>query len=117
MRDPRFGKMQQQLEDPDNSNDRCCLGHLCHAMNVPSELDNDGDPEYIFDGDSHSAYLPSGLAKALDMTTQGDFMRGIIVDGVVVMHMSGLNDDTDLTPAQIADVIEEQFEAGNIASF
>ena len=128
MRNPESGKTTGELEDPINPSERCCLGHLAYSMKADRRRNNIGPSvEYFYSGsDSWSTtYLPVSLAKELDMDKIGSFIKPITVDGIVKFNgaitefnsMSELNDDTDLTSAQIADIIEEQWEVGNIAPF
>ena len=128
MRDPKSGKALKKLENPENRHDRCCLGHLCHAMQAKSKVANfgsmhssDGGRDCVFyDFNDHRwthDVLPNELAKELDITFTGSFNTPIDIDGCEVSSMASLNDDTDLTPAEIANVIESQFKAGNVTPY
>ena len=128
MRDPESGKATGELEDATNPSERCCLGHLAYSMESDRRRNNIGPSvEYFYPGSASwsTTYLPVSLAKELDMDKIGSFIKPITVDGIVKFNgaitefnsMSELNDDTDLTSAQIADIIEEQWEAGNIGPF
>ena len=121
MRDPEFGKATGTLEDPNNPSKRCCLGHLGYSMKASRRWNViTARVDYFYGGDDSwsSSYLPISLAKELDIDNIGSFINPITVGGIEEFKsMSELNDDTDLTSAAIADIIEDQWEAGNIALF
>ena len=120
MRNPESGKTTGELEDPINPSERCCLGHLAYSMKADRRRNNIGPSvEYFYSGsDSWSTtYLPVSLAKELDIDKIGSFIGPITVGRDEFKSMSELNDGTDLTSAAIADIIEGEWEAGNIAPF
>ena len=129
LRDPEAGKALGMLEDPNDPNQRCCLGHACHALGADRKL-YDGKVWYGKDLKSPSA-LPSGVMDALAMWGRdGDFRASVSMADVRrivgrparldegidddekewIQSLSALNDGTDLTPAEIADVIEANWE-------
>ena len=121
MRDPKSGKCKGRLQDVTNPNDRCCLGHLGFSMGVTTGIKVDKcDNEYVayfYGGRTNGIVLPSALAKELDMTQCGDFVEVIEIGDAEYCSMSVINDETDLTMAEIADVIEAQFKAGNVTRY
>ena len=122
MRDPKSGKCKDQLQDVTNSNDRCCLGHLGFSLDVIIETKlNDNREAFIVYRYGHdwpsSSNLPRALAKELDMTQNGDFVKDVKIRGTRYACMSEVNDETDLTISEIADVIEAQFKANNVARY
>ena len=125
MRDPKSGKTKHKLENLENRNNRCCLGHLCYSMNGNSKVtsygcDIEGKDTVFYDFNDEvweHDVLPNELAKELDMTPTGSFTMAIDIGVISVRSMASLNDDTELTPAEIADVIEAQFRAGNVTPY
>ena len=124
MRDPKSAKHQGQLQDTWNSKNRCCLGHLGYSMGATIEHRPGGQGghksvHYSYGDVLHSnmSVLPVALAKELDMTQCGDFVQVIEIEGVDYCSMSSLNDEADLTMAGMADVIEAEFKANNVARY
>ena len=102
LRHPDSLKHKGKLENPENRNERCCLGHLCHALGVESDTDN-GYVRYL----ESVGTLPDAVASTLNITNVGD-VRPSIQYGDGMYHSLGLlNDNTDIDSAGIADVIEE----------
>lgn len=127
LREPGRKKAQGALEyhyDPDA---RCCLGHAGHLF-VPDTRKLDGD--YVFyDGRGNTA--GRRIQRALFITHAGEFRESVVVDrsrgiesdeevtlnddgNVLIGSCATLNDATDLTMAEIADIIEEQFKNNNL---
>ena len=124
MRDPKSAKHQGELQDAWNSKNRCCLGHLGYSMGATTEHRPGGQGghksvHYSYGDVVHSnmSVLPVALAKELDMTQCGDFVEVIEIEGADYCSMSSLNDSTNLTSAEIADVIEAQYKVGNVSPF
>ena len=126
MRDPKSGKCEGKLQDVLNPNDRCCLGHLGYSMGAAIEIRLNGYREKVVhysygDGiDSNVNVLPAALAKELDISKIGDFIKDIKIGDTSFACMAEINDETDLTIAEIAeiaDVIEAQFKANNVVRY
>ena len=123
MRDPQSGRCKDRLQDVADSNSRCCLGHLGYSMGATIEIRlNEYRVKAVHysygDGiDSNVSVLPSALAKELDITRIGDFIKDIKIGDTSFACMAEVNDKTDLTIAEIADVIEAQYKAKNVARF
>ena len=125
LRDPESKKTTEKLESSIKSNERCCLGHACHALSADREAFADGIVYY----DGEEGILPRSVEQKLNITHRGDFKEPITVrfmkrvDLPVGIRPYGteieandlieVNDFTDLTPKEIADVIEEQFRTNN----
>ena len=110
LRDPKSEKTQGRLEDPDNAKARCCLGHACHALGEERYVKTSGagypsQAPYIVMYAGDAGVLSEGAASLLGIQPDGLLKES---DGGVkgMYTLVDLNDDTNLTPAEIADVIE-----------
>ena len=123
MRDPQSGKCRDKLQDITDSTSRCCLGHLGYSMGAAIDIvlnqnRNKGvGYSYGDDKNINISVLPVALAMELDMTQKGDFIKDVRIGDTSFACMAEVNDDTELTPAEIADVIEAQYKAGNVAEY
>ena len=103
---------------------RCCLGHYCAAKGLQAvavkvyDLETGSKVLYTYDPqyEKNIYALPQHLAKSLGITKYGRFVQSVVVEGRQMVGLTDVNDYTDLSPAQIADVIEQQFAAGNFAT-
>ena len=126
LREPGREKTEGKLEDVEHPEQRCCLGHACHVLGAERHAD-EHEGEVLYDGREDEFTVP--LAKLLNVTPTVYFRRPAPVPkprshtfegtGVTVGFLSAakLNDDTDLTPAEIADVLERERAAGNIQPY
>ena len=123
LRDPESKKARGMLEDSKDKNSRCCLGHACHALGI--ERDEDKKYSVIY-YDCEDTNLPFGARNALDIDGRGSFKEPVNItsvhhnsltsvheDYMTAYDLIDINDETDLTPQEIADVIEDQFNTGN----
>ena len=79
--DPQSKKEKQHLENYKDSNKRCCLGHLCHALNLKMTKDAEYlETRYHDDENADSSFLPLSVAKQLDITVEGRFVRGFTIE-------------------------------------
>ena len=128
LRSPDAKKTTGKLEDFDDRRKRCCLGHACHALGESRRESISGHGKAVVQyGYDRALYqLPDSAAELLDITTSGRFKNAITVKHTVSGYegfsrlmtcLSDLNDDTTLTPSEIADVIEEQFKTDNFVPF
>ena len=131
LRDPESKKLTLRLEDAEDPKARCCLGHACHALGLPRSVDTEHELAtgsklvlVLYGEDEHtdrftSDVLPMNAAEMLDISVVGTFVKPLVHRGVQppYMSLSDLNDESTLTPAEIADVIEEQFEKDNLMSY
>jgi hypothetical protein len=103
-----------KLEDPDNPNKRCCLGHACHIFEVERQAS-----KFKVLYDDHSARLPESLVLKLGMWSV--YGSGKLVQyklrGLDVKSLSSLNDDADYTPQQIGEYLETVIEGGDDTPF
>ena len=125
LRDPESKKHYGELEDPSDSNARCCLGHACHALGIDRELQGDDDEIFVAYGGC-LGNLPNEAARKLDIDIMGCFKNSIEIRccnsrgrlQVTKCHnLTNVNDSTRLTPKEISDVIREQFEKDNFVPF
>ena len=123
LRDPKSSKNRGSLESYWDENSRCCLGHACHALDVEKE-ESKPDSAVYYDG--KDSILPKGARNALDIDHRGNFIEPVTIisvhpnslthryeDYFTAYDLIDVNDNTNLTPKEIADVIEEQFENDN----
>ena len=122
LRSPKAKKTTLKLEDFKKPNKRCCLGHACHALGIKREVleSNYSLGNSIVHYENEPTYLPEEAYEKLDITSEGRFVTPVELDhihkyykGDVYKNLARINDHTALTPAEIADVIEEQFKANN----
>ena len=112
LRDPQSKKKVNKLEDLDNSNVRCCLGHACHALGIERKV--------VYFPNGFVAYgnktetLPFSACNMLNMEPNGKFKKEVLVEDEPYWSLARINDNTDLTPQEMADVIEDQFENDNL---
>ena len=110
LRDPESKKTRGVLESSEDENARCCLGHACHALGIPRIAPSDSG--YIL-YHSESKSLPMYARRALMVSRCGVFKNSIVIDNKEFNNIAQVNDMTALTPQEIADVIEDQFDNNN----
>jgi hypothetical protein len=114
---PETKKFTENLENPEDPEARCCLGHACHVLAPETRnLDNDGDVLY---GDD-VAFLPDSLVEQLGMWTYegGANDRDIFADlGYRACCLSVLNDNTDISPQEIGEYLQTVIMGGEHTPF
>lgn len=124
LRAPGRRKTKYRLEDPADPEARCCLGHACAALPGLAErsmgalsdhcaIREYGRVEGVYYDDADGG-MPDAVCMALGVGPHAAFRRPVEIDGRACESAADLNDYTDLTPAEIADVLEEQFSNGNM---
>ena len=119
LRSPEAKKTCSKLEDPEKPNHRCCLGHACYVLGLTRTVEEIQDDIFNYDAvyyDNGYSYLPISACEMLDINPDGDFKEVINVtmnQKQFCKNLAELNDDTELQPAEIADIIEENFKANN----
>ena len=120
LRDPASRKVKGMLESVDEPNYRCCLGHLCHALGVPRH----GDYQEVNYGmaigearDINWSQLPAYVAQQVGITEAGDFIHPVVYERFEYGSLADLNDETEITPQEIADIIEREAKAGNFHNY
>ena len=123
------------LENPEDPDSRCCLGHTCAALGAHREQCPEGVLRIYYVGDADHdrsvASLPMGIAKKMGMDTTGSFRKPITIpidrrrpdvdvspengltkrDGqtfLLIESLVQLNDDTTLTPQEIGEVMRRE---------
>ena len=99
LRDPESKKYKFLLINPSNSNERCALGHLYHALGVNNDA-NGWSVVNLLLGDG-----------------QGCFTRDIKYKGEFFKTLSCLNDGTDIQLFELADIVEREWKSGNLFPF
>ena len=104
LRDPKSEKMCGALAHRFHTDQRCCLGHACHALGLPREQ-WDWRGGY---GGEHS-YLPARVSELLDITQTGVFREPLLIDRLKARFetLAGLNDASNLSPAEMSNKLEE----------
>ncbi|MCY4499246.1 MAG: hypothetical protein OXC14_18425 [Rhodospirillaceae bacterium] len=108
------------LENAEAPDERCCLGHGAHCLDAPRQVV--GMDHHIVEYDGESSFLGDNVSELLNLHKSGQFHDTITIKGQVgeddelieFDNLTQVNDDTSLEPGEIADVIAEQFEKGNL---
>lgn len=129
LRKPHIKKHKGFLESRHTRSKRCCLGHACFVLGLKRDTDFDGDVAYWNDNpgsyhpiqrynNSSFTKLPPRASAQLNIDVNGTFHKPIKLNvhpyDMEYTCLSSVNDNTNLTLPQIADIIEEQLKAGNI---
>ena len=130
-------KLTGWLENPDDPEARCCLGHACKVLGATREVvENDDSPDETgrewprrVQYDGGYAALPRTVAGNLDIDLNGRFVEPVAIDAArvsadyfdlneagqaLIPSLAEINDSTDLNPWEIAGMIEEQWLFGNV---
>ena len=122
LRDKSALKTHGKLEDANTPNSRCCLGHACHALGYKRKVfECDlGGPDVFYD--DQVASLSIEVQNDLGIDSVGTFRKRIRLDESrikyshlkpVFQNLSDINDRTNLTLGEIADLIEAQLKTDN----
>ena len=117
MRLPESRFHSGELEDVNNPHCRCCLGHANHALGVSRTVVHVAGKRDRVVYAGKSAVLADNVARALDITPRGGFIRSVEVNGVRYRCLSDLNDRARPHPKQMAHFIEVEMRAGNFYPF
>ena len=130
LREPTSRKVTGCLEHPYGEG-MCCLGHACDEL-LPEEarcevVDDTETGEIVIKWDDEDCVLPHTLAHDLDMETSGHFRTPIVLADYGLAHEDKaekeaasivvVNDRTDATLDQIADILERERDKGNLLSY
>lgn len=125
LRSDDIGKMVNKLEHKYENNRRCCLGHACHVLGLSRRIASTHNRLLVSyksntrAKDSSVDNLPVEAQLKLNLDRRGQFKQCIMITKDVygtdrhICNLQQLNDKTDLTLSQIADIIEEQLKLGN----
>ena len=123
LRDPVSQKYQGKLENHTNANERCPLGHACHALGIYRKVGEwSGTVRY----DSQTQVLPFKACETLGIDPSGRFKKALSKAQVETIvgraptpnnrfapdlyeNLAHLNDFSDITLSEIADLIEYQY--------
>ena len=120
LRDPNSHKMKGRLESGNYPNYRCCMGHACSALGEERFAGEFDGEDHEIDanvgyGDAENLYhWTEKVAHDLNVNYRGEFEKPLDIEGKAIESLDQLNDHTDLTTQQIADVIEENLINGNL---
>ena len=112
LRDPESKKAVNKLESYTDKNARCCLGHACHALGIERKVMKFANGIIVYENKSDT--LPFSVCNMLNIQNTGKFKKEVLVGDEPYWSLSRINDNTDLTPQEMADVIEDQFENDNL---
>ena len=109
------------LESATDENARCCLGHACHVLGIERHLySEEEDLNGVFYGQERSlAFLPREAAELLGISRRGGFKQFVDVQDnpnfppYGITNLTAINDNTELSLHEIADIIEEQYQNDN----
>ena len=117
LREPGRKKAIGQLVDNDDHERRCCLGHYCAMKGLPVEKAVSKSGQDGYEGEVNE--LPERLAASLGITQLGYFKGDVLVwhltgnKRAFAENLAAINDRTRASMADIADIIEREFEAHN----
>lgn len=118
----RSGKYAKTVGFLHTVNGWCCLGVLCDVAGLAGHKEvNEGAYSYF----GEIAQLPAQLAKHLDINENGglhvpltfDKDRDGRADNEAHHSLANINDDTNYSFSQIADVIEQKHAAGHLRPY
>lgn len=106
----QYQKGVGKLKDEDGN--YCCLGVLCEILELESEPFYD---EFLFHygKESDSEILPSSLARDLSINNCGGFRECVEYQGLSYISLTDLNDQSDITFPEMAQIIRKNFKANN----
>ena len=111
--DPK--KYKGKLLNPDNPEEKCCIGHGCHLFDIDTGMMGENTNSYLLfqkkvglleDCGGTLEIEKNGDLEPLPLKYKGKKIKSINT-GSVISSLVGLNDLTDFKHKQIAEVIEE----------
>lgn len=113
LRDPKSKKAYRKLEDAEDNNKRCIIGHLCHAVRLFRQQKED---RVFYGSDFQHAGTPVELVDLFynEDTEFHDFEVPIQVGRRKIQVLEVLNDNTNLQLPELADIIEHQWKNRNL---
>lgn len=106
----------------DNGKGRCCLGHACYVMEIPSVsegrvITSQGVMEVIL-YDGIASIAPDSLVEKVGLYNNiGETMTGAWIAPYSRASLAAINDDTDATPQEIGAYLESVIEGGSETPF
>lgn len=125
LQNPNRRKAKGTLQDSQTSRNRCCLGHMCHAVGIRPEYDVRRGPVF---GDRHEAEMaPRELIDALglndesgviDIYSETSFITDSKTSAVIDLFrecgsLTKLNDETNTSPQMIGKMLEVMILGGD----
>ena len=111
LREPGREKEERRLENPLHPNKRCCLGHGCQIFNYERTFDR-GEVRYC----NQESFAPDKLVNDVGLWSCTGCNRAenptMKFREWEFDSLTTLNDETDATPADIADYLELVIEGG-----
>ena len=128
LRNPEAGKHQRQIEDVANPSKRHVMGHACHVLGAERDTYEDKFVTYkdaedmqFYNGLGRSmtsaGILPYTVAEKLNITRHGRFNIELYRDRTFFRNLTLINDKSEMTLHEMADIIEKQFANDNFAPF
>ena len=118
---PETRKHKGSLEDFEDPECRCCLGHACHVLAPDTRTVINSDEQVFYD--EHSASMPDKLVLALGLYNDlgGAANIGETYLNVPKVHpttcLADLNDNTKITPQEIGAYLESVIMGGEDTPF
>lgn len=116
LRDPARKKVITELESKYDPERRCCLGHGCACL-IPGlrDVKESGFVTYENEG----FYAPSAFMDSVGLFGDGGqiYGGGVYFKVWVFNSLSEANDETEMTPVDIADFLEATIEGGEGSPF
>lgn len=100
--EPHRMKFKRMLENLNNPNERCCLGHGCEIFGIIRGINN---YDVVYGVEQHAGVAPKELIKILGLyyANGSSFNEFEIAKGR--SSLAGINDHTELTTQQIGQLI------------
>ena len=108
LKDSSRQKHKGSLENIDNTEERCCLGHMCAALNIQREAYN-----HCIHYDTEGAIAPESLVNMVGLNGQSGTIRNLYrYKNQRYLGLTDLNDHSDITPQEIGAYLESVIEGG-----
>lgn len=118
---PDTKKFKGVLEDINNPDYRCCLGHACHVFNLEKTIINAESFGKQILYENFVAVLPYSLVEKLHMWGDSGEAKNFDNKGTLkdldVYSLVTLNDSTDYTPQQIGEYLMKVIMGGDGTPF
>lgn len=98
-----------ELVNADNHESRCCLGHLCHILELPLDKEKTAYEGYRIS-------LPRRVQELMNISAEVHFVVPIRINGKRYQTITDVNDESD-TPfslKEISDILRSERDRGNL---
>lgn len=106
LQEPHRLKHKEELEDLNQPNKRCCLGHGCQIFGFPRNIKLGVNVQYF----QNYAIAPEALVHLLGLN---NYIGSIYAD----LSLAALNDETNKTIQEIGKYLEPNIEGGKKTPF